>query len=440
MGKSHRVVLIAILSVTSGWGCSNPLRVDDKPLVEGGPRASFQKMIARMKTPADPLVGPHGSRHEATPKFRKNEALPDEVTRTKSLLEVIETFRTRSAQQVEVASNASLSALPIPAPSLSVAPQVTDKAPDFHGAPPAAPADALPGPSQDSAPPRSQQETAPEVPKEDAMPGEEARTKSLREAIETIRTRSAQQAEAVSDATPAVPPVPAESLSPAPQSADKAPSDAPFTPATVPPVAAGVPAATPQVVELALASPPPVASLVARSPDRTASPPDRGERLLEDGAYRIGPEDVIHVAVWDNKELTSEVTVRPDGKISLPLIQDVQAEGLTASELASLLRTRLTEFIKGSQVSVIVTQVNAPKIYVLGYVQRPGPYPLRSDMSVLQALAVAGGFTPFASRKNIKLVRGTGDRQEVRRLNYDALIAKGSANYLLKPGDTIVVP
>ena len=156
--------------------------------------------------------------------------------------------------------------------------------------------------------------------------------------------------------------------------------------------------------------------------------------------YLIGPEDVLHVSVWDNKELTLDVTVRPDGKISLPLIQDVQAEGLTASELSDVIHQKLMPFIIEPQVAVIVTQVNAPKIFVLGNVTRPGPYPLRSDMSVLQALSVAGGFTPFASQKNIKVVRTVRGKQEVRRVNYFDIIDDGSGNYLLKPGDMIVVP
>lgn len=156
--------------------------------------------------------------------------------------------------------------------------------------------------------------------------------------------------------------------------------------------------------------------------------------------YRIGPEDVLHVSVWGNQELTMDVTVRPDGKISMPLVQDVQAEGLTAVELSDLLRQRLTVYIKDPQVSVIVTQVNAPKIFVIGNVTRPGPYPLRSDMSVLQALSLAGGFTPFASPRSIKVVRNAGGTQEVRKVNYYDMIDGGEGNYLLQPGDTIVVP
>jgi len=157
--------------------------------------------------------------------------------------------------------------------------------------------------------------------------------------------------------------------------------------------------------------------------------------------YRLGPEDVLRVSVWENRELTLDVVVRPDGKISFPLIQDIQAEGLTAAELSGALQHKLNSFIVDPQVSVIVTQVNAPKIYVIGSVTRPGPYPLRGEMSILQALSLAGGFTQFASPRSIKLVRGTGAKQEVRKVNYYSLIDEGGqGNFLLKPGDTIVVP
>jgi polysaccharide biosynthesis/export protein len=157
--------------------------------------------------------------------------------------------------------------------------------------------------------------------------------------------------------------------------------------------------------------------------------------------YRLGPEDVLHVSVWENKELTLDVLVRPDGKISLPLIQDVEAEGLTAMEVASVVQQKLTTYLVEPIVSVIVTQVNAPKIYVVGNVARPGHFPLRGDVSVLQALSLAGGFTQFASPRSIKLVRGVGAKQEVRRINYYNLLDEGGKeNYLLKPGDTIVVP
>jgi len=157
--------------------------------------------------------------------------------------------------------------------------------------------------------------------------------------------------------------------------------------------------------------------------------------------YRIGAEDMLHIAVWENTQLTLDVVVRPDGKISFPLVQDVQAEGLTAAELADVLHQKLLPYVKEPQVAVIVTQVNSPKVFIVGNVTRPGPYPLRSDMSVLQALSLAGGFTQFASPRSLKLVRGLGAKQEVRKINYYNLIdGAGEGNYLLMPGDTIVVP
>lgn len=178
---------------------------------------------------------------------------------------------------------------------------------------------------------------------------------------------------------------------------------------------------------------------VTGAPGKTPAPSPPSQS--DDSQYRIGAEDVLHVSVWENKELSLDVVVRPDGKISIPLIQDVQAEGLTAGELAEVTHRKLLQFIKDPQVSVIVTQVNAPKIYVLGNVARPGPYPLRGNMSVLQALSIAGGFTTFASPKDIRLVRGLGAKQEVRRINYYRLLdVKGEGNDLLMPGDTVVVP
>lgn len=157
--------------------------------------------------------------------------------------------------------------------------------------------------------------------------------------------------------------------------------------------------------------------------------------------YRMGPEDVIKVSVWENRELTLDLVVRPDGKISMPLLQDVVAEGRTAVELANTIRDGLLAFIKDPQVSVIVLQVNAPKYFVIGNVIKPGTYPLRSETSVLQALALAGGFNPFAAQRNIRLIRNSGGKQDVRRVNYNDMIGEaGESNYLLKSGDTIVVP
>jgi len=160
-----------------------------------------------------------------------------------------------------------------------------------------------------------------------------------------------------------------------------------------------------------------------------------------DPSYRLGPEDQLRISVWDNKELTLDLVVRPDGKISMPLLQDVPAAGLTAAELAADIEGKLSAFIVNPAVTVIVLQVNAPKYYIIGYVGHPGTYPLRGDTSVLQALALAGGLTQFASPRSIKLIRATRGKQEVRKINfYDIIDDGGEGNYLLKPGDTIVVP
>jgi polysaccharide biosynthesis/export protein len=184
------------------------------------------------------------------------------------------------------------------------------------------------------------------------------------------------------------------------------------------------------------------------SPTSRPSPPASGHSptaaagaAAADARYRVGPEDVLRVSVWGNEELTLDVVVRPDGMISLPLIQDMQAKGLTTVELAAVIHQELTAYVKNPQVAVIVLQVNAPKIYILGNVARPGPYLLRGDVSVLQALSLAGGFTEFASKRRIRVVRADGGKQEVRVISYfDLLDANSRSNYLLKAGDTVVVP
>ncbi len=178
------------------------------------------------------------------------------------------------------------------------------------------------------------------------------------------------------------------------------------------------------------------------APDNAVNPPPPPQTFSQAAPeYRMGPEDVLRISVWENRELTLDLVVRPDGKISMPLIQDVVAEGQTAAELANTIHQRLLTFLKEPQVSVIVLQVNAPKYYVMGNVTRPGTYPLRTETSILQALSLAGGFTQFASPRNIKLIRNTGGKQEVRKVNYNNVIDEtGEGNYILRSGDTLVVP
>jgi polysaccharide export outer membrane protein len=165
------------------------------------------------------------------------------------------------------------------------------------------------------------------------------------------------------------------------------------------------------------------------------------EQLSATKLYRIGPEDVLHVSVWENPELTIDVTVRPDGKISFPLIKEIQAADFTPMELSDVLSRNLKEYIKDPRVTVIVTQTNSRKIFLVGNVLRPGSYLLRHDMTLLQALSLAGGFTTFASPRGMKLIRGAGGKQESRSINYYKMIEGTEVDdYMLKPGDTIVIP
>ncbi|MDT7041992.1 polysaccharide biosynthesis/export family protein [Candidatus Nitronereus thalassa] len=169
-------------------------------------------------------------------------------------------------------------------------------------------------------------------------------------------------------------------------------------------------------------------------------PPEEG--------FRLGAEDVIDVVVWRNPDLTrTDIVIRPDGKVSLPLIGDVEADGLTADQLAKNITERYREYKDNPAVSVSVKAVNSYKVYVLGEVKTPGKYPLQSYATVLQAISLAGGFTEFASENSIQVVRRVktedGKSKEIRiPVNYDSLLSESGAeyNFILRSGDTIVVP
>jgi polysaccharide biosynthesis/export protein len=161
--------------------------------------------------------------------------------------------------------------------------------------------------------------------------------------------------------------------------------------------------------------------------------------------YQIGPQDVLEVLVWKNDALSKVVTVRPDGKISLPLIGDVQAAGLTPLQIKDDITAKLTAYYKEPpQVSLIVQQVNSYVIYVLGEVQRPDQYVVKRGTTFLQAIALAGGFTPYASTNNILLLR-KGDEnnsQPALKIRYKDILAGKyeENNVLLRAGDTIIIP
>ncbi len=164
--------------------------------------------------------------------------------------------------------------------------------------------------------------------------------------------------------------------------------------------------------------------------------------VAQDPNYVIGPQDVLDISVWKEAELTRVVPVRPDGKISMPLLNDVRAAGLTPNQLATQITTSLKRFVTDPQVTIIVTQINSQRVYILGEVSRTGAYPLLPDMTILQALSSAGGFTQFANRKKIYMFRVESGKQVKYPFDYKAVIEgkRPDENVTLKAGDTIVVP
>jgi polysaccharide biosynthesis/export protein len=161
-----------------------------------------------------------------------------------------------------------------------------------------------------------------------------------------------------------------------------------------------------------------------------------------DPNYIIGAQDVLDINVWKEPELTRVVPVRPDGKISMPLLNDVQAAGLTPMQLAAQITTSLKKFVSDPQVTIVVTAINSQRIYILGEISHAGASPLLPGMTFLEALSSAGGFTQFANVKKIYLLRKVNGKQEKYPFNYKDVI-HGKApeqNIVLKAGDTIVVP
>ncbi len=172
------------------------------------------------------------------------------------------------------------------------------------------------------------------------------------------------------------------------------------------------------------------------------------DELAESGLpeYVIGPEDVLEISVWKNSELSKVVIVRPDGMISLPLIGDVKAAGRTPSELREAIIDKLKEYQETVIASVIVQEVNSYRIFILGEVIRPGTYLMKRRTTLLQAIALAGGFNQFASKNKIVVIREKDDRtgkEEKILVRFDDIVdvdETSDKNLILKPGDTIFVP
>jgi polysaccharide export outer membrane protein len=166
------------------------------------------------------------------------------------------------------------------------------------------------------------------------------------------------------------------------------------------------------------------------------------------GGFLLGPEDVLEITVWKNPDLSRTTAIRPDGLISMPIIGDVQASGMTADALAHRIADRLKQYVPGSPaVSVSVRDLNSYSVYVLGEVKTPGKFQAKSYVTILQAITMAGGFTDYAKKNKLQIVRNrlNGDKKlhESRiPVRYDDLLAgRGEpGNIVLLSGDTVVVP
>jgi polysaccharide export outer membrane protein len=179
-----------------------------------------------------------------------------------------------------------------------------------------------------------------------------------------------------------------------------------------------------------------------QKPVKAAATEAAAKPATDDPNYLIGAQDVLDISVWKEPEVSRSVPVRPDGKISLPLLNDVQAAGLTPTQLAAQITGGLKKYVANPQVTVIVTTMNSQRVYILGEVNRPGAYPLLPGMTILQALSSGGGFTQYANTKKIYLLRQVNGKQEKYPFNYKDAVAGRHAeqNVPLKAGDTIVVP
>ena len=160
--------------------------------------------------------------------------------------------------------------------------------------------------------------------------------------------------------------------------------------------------------------------------------------------YIIGAEDVLEITVWRNVDLSKIAQVRPDGRISMPIIRDIMAEGRTPSQLAEEMTNRLREYVQNPVLSVSVKEINSSNIFVLGEVARPGKYPLKSKTTLLQGVTIAGGFTPTAARNQMVIFRFAESATGMKRLtaSYDNIVLRGgiTENFELKSGDTVVIP
>ena len=172
-----------------------------------------------------------------------------------------------------------------------------------------------------------------------------------------------------------------------------------------------------------------------------STPPAVGATAALPPGYLIGADDVLGVLFWREKDISGDVIVRPDGKITLPLLNDVQAAGLTTDQLRAALTEAAAKYVEDPNVTVVVRQINSRRVFITGQINKPGPYPLSPGLTVMQLIAVAGGLTEFADSKNILIMRTENGKPMAHRFNYKEVLEgkKLQQNIELKPGDTVAV-
>jgi polysaccharide biosynthesis/export protein len=175
-----------------------------------------------------------------------------------------------------------------------------------------------------------------------------------------------------------------------------------------------------------------------------AAPPAvlRPADVVVPGNYVIGTDDLLGIVYWRDKEMSTDARVRPDGRISIPLINEIQAAGLTPDELQKKITEESKKYIDDASITIVVREIHSLRVFITGEVNKPGPYPITSATTVMQLISLAGGLREYANSKNIMIMRKEGDKQTSLKFNYKE-VASGKnlkQNVDLKPGDTVVVP
>ena len=178
------------------------------------------------------------------------------------------------------------------------------------------------------------------------------------------------------------------------------------------------------------------------SAETPANQPDSKKAAAGDPSYIIGPTDILEIQVWKEPDFSRQVLVRPDGKLTLPLVGDIHVSGMTTMALKELLTEKLKDYIDSPEVTVILVESHSKNFYIIGKISRPGTYPLMKDMTVLQAISVAGGLGEWADADSIRIIRKSGAQEKILHFDYKEVISGKNLkqNILLQPNDTIVVP